>query len=91
MNAYVIFADNEFLCNYSAKTFELSELVGWEVDNLSDSDEVREIEVYRNPTWVENDDPDYPGQFIAHWDEKTTWNARIVIDDDFVIVSVEEE
>jgi hypothetical protein len=100
MNRYLVdLVDDECSIWVKAETFTPAELVGWEVDmDLADTDEVRTIEVFTNPTMCEPDEEEGCTNGGGHEDDevcvvtyeaKQTFKARIVVNGDGVIVSVE--
>ena len=100
MNRYLVdFVGDECSIWVKADTFTPSELVGWEADmNLANTSRIRTIEVLTNPTTCEPDEddgctngggPEDDEVCVVTYEAKQTFKARIVIDDDSVIVSVE--
>jgi hypothetical protein len=100
MNRYLVgFVGDECSIWVKADTFTPSELVGWEVDmNLANTDDIRTVEVFTNPTMCEPDEDDGctnggchedNEECVVSYESKQTFKVRIVIDEDAKIVSVE--
>ena len=100
MNRYLVdFLGDECSIWVKAESFTLSELIGYEAEyDIANTDEVRTVRVLTNPIMCEPDEDEGctgdgghedDEECVVTYEAKQTFKARIVIDDDGVIVSVE--
>ena len=100
MSNFMVFVDDEYLCEYEAESFVVADLVGdqFPTDAWGDTDEIREIEVFTDPTWCEHDADDECLSGMVHDDTercivghkgKKTITARVAIDGDGTVTGVQ--
>lgn len=96
---YVIIIDDEYVTEWDAETFALSDIVGAEMpDEKSDTCAERTIDVFVNPTYCDHSSGEC-GHNILHEDEervivdyeaKQSFVATVTTDGDGEIITVEE-